>query len=605
MKIFFKATFIRERPVFSTEQESPDYFQLGKINYDPVPLLYSSLLKDILDRFPFIPSLPSHHDALDYNFLQLKLLSGKNFLSRMKRIEEDFFRIKRQNARENASAFMVLQTEFLREIKNQIETLRVIEAECLKSNFHFKQAFFVRRDITKKILENHLKALDHSANWFDKKLDELENQNRKELDRELKNQIRPSSRETIQPSSKTSLIAVLEAFPSADATKLGTALQKIYRYLVQDFDHFQPTQKCLLRKSELHFEKPLFKKSFFQSEIFDQRLWKQLSHFSEASLKESSGQFSNHGAFEFHSTHSKNHDACSFLESLEKSTRFHFQSAPPNLQKDAKVIEGIRAFSLAKNQDQAANWNQIPHHYQKRSALPSSIFGAISKITFDIPKEAASLSVPHSKGNPSQKSGEGLRAPGGESSNPRNEESEDLIKRLEDQRREFANPFQIEEFYPPVFAVYGPKTASTSAAKANAPTRASNSVLGSTRKESGKEAISDTPSRSNAVLKEARNVDFFKNTANSLSNYSRSYDNHPEDHFYPVMEVKWARFIVKQAKWVPEEASMVPLTLYKDDQNMSPKRVHLGERSESKVIENSNDGKESAQKITFRKKLGA
>ncbi|MEI8026695.1 MAG: hypothetical protein WCI18_10135 [Pseudomonadota bacterium] len=597
MKIFFKATFIRERPVFSTELESPDYFQLEKINYDPVPALSWNLLKDILDKFPFIPSLPEHHKALDYNFLQLKLLSGKNFLSRMKRIEEDFFRIKRQNARENASAFMVLQKEFLREIKIEIDTLRIIEEECLKSNFHFKQAFSERRGVTKKHLENHLKALDQSANWFDKKLDELENEHSAELARELKNQILPSSRESILPSSKTSLVAVLEAFPSADATKLGIALRKIYRYMVQDFDHFQPTQKCLLKKSELHFERPVFQKSLFQSEIFDQSLWKQLSHFSEALQKTSSVPFPNPGALAFRSANIKNHSTSSFLESLEKSTRFDFQTAPPNLLKDAKFIAGIRAFSVAKNQEMALNGNQIPVHHGNNSEISSSIFGSISKIKFDVPKEAASLSAPQQRRNPFQK--------WSDASYPKNEECEDLIARLEDQKREFADHFKIQEFYPPAFAAYRPKAAGKSAAKENTPARASNSGLESTHKESAEEAASESLSLSNPIPKEQINVDFAKDTTKSLSLYSRSLINQPEDHFYPVMEVKWARFTVKQAQWVPEEASAVPLDNYKENQNISQKRVNWGERIESNVTENSNDGKESTRKITFRKKLGA
>ena len=484
MKIFFKATFIREKPVFSTELQPPDYFQLKKINYDPVPVLSPSLLKDILDRFPFIPSTPNHHAALEYSYLQLKLLSGKNFLSRMKRFEEDFFRIKRQEARENASAFKTLQTEFLREIKIELDTLRIIDEECLKSNFHFKQAFLERREITKKHFENHLKALDQSANWFDKKLDELENEHRTELARRLKNQNLPGSSESIPTSSKTSIIAVLEGFPSTEATKLGIALQKIYRHLVHDFDHFRPTQKYLLRKSELHFDKPASQQELFQREIFDQRLWKQLSHISEALQKTSSGQIHDPGALGLHPRLAKNDSSSSFLELLEKSTRLQVQLEPPNLLKNAKVLEGLRAFSLVKSHDQSVYLNPTTNSPESSSKLPTSIFGAISKVTFDVQKEAAFISVPREKWNPLLKWSGAASAPFDESSYLWSEESERLIKKLEDERSAFAERFQIEESAPQAFTTYGPKTASAPAAKEVTQTGSSNHLLEKPNQES-------------------------------------------------------------------------------------------------------------------------
>lgn len=273
MSVFFKASFVGEKPFYLAEKESPNYFKLEKINFDPVPVLSTSLLKDILERFPFIPSLPSLHDALDHNYAQLKFLSGKNFLSRMKRLEEDFFRIKKENSRENAAAWLTLQKEFLREIKIEMEALKLIEAERLKSDFHFKEAFSERKQLTKKHLELHLKSLDEAAAWFNRKLEELEDERRLYSKRLTPNSIALSATEvSFQNSGKVSLSAVLSSFPAAEAARMSSILLKANQTLVNSIDSFQPTKDSLARKRESFFDQGLFEK-----QVLNEKFWSYLS----------------------------------------------------------------------------------------------------------------------------------------------------------------------------------------------------------------------------------------------------------------------------------------------------------------------------------------
>lgn len=96
---------------------------------------YASLVQTFLQKFPSNPKMPGLHPALRHNFQALKMNAAKVFVSKMSRIEAQFYQLNLERARTEEAANRRIARSAANEIIRQI----MIERHIIdREKFYYK-----------------------------------------------------------------------------------------------------------------------------------------------------------------------------------------------------------------------------------------------------------------------------------------------------------------------------------------------------------------------------------------------------------------------------------------------------------------------------------
>jgi len=146
---------------------APDHTLKDKsADYGAIRKCFESLVRTTMERFPVVPKMPSYNASLDYNYQMLKVLAGRHFISRMKRLERDFLTHELELARGRDIDWRSFSRRLRGELEGQIHDVRQIEREQKLSHFYFERARLAMEQNEEKHLKEWLHSIEERAFWI-------------------------------------------------------------------------------------------------------------------------------------------------------------------------------------------------------------------------------------------------------------------------------------------------------------------------------------------------------------------------------------------------------------------------------------------------------
>ena len=151
-------------------------FKMNHEKYDSMKTDSNTLIRNILVRFPFIPPTAGYHPALDYNYLEMSALAGRHFLSRMKRIEAEYFLKCRRAARDKEAAHIEFMRLMKLEIENDLHVLKILEGERRVTKALFEKVYHSQLSRNKMFLDKWSQLVNQQAESLQRQKNALDQQ---------------------------------------------------------------------------------------------------------------------------------------------------------------------------------------------------------------------------------------------------------------------------------------------------------------------------------------------------------------------------------------------------------------------------------------------
>ncbi len=246
-------------------------FKMNHEKYDSMKTDSNTLIRNILVRFPFIPPTAGYHPALDYNYLEMSALAGKHFLSRMKRMEAEYFLKCRRAARDKDAAHIEFMRLMKLEIENDLHVLKILEGERRVARALFEKVYHSQLSRNKLFFDKWFQLVNQQA-------ESLQRQ-KKSLDQQISIERHRIEWLTNQHKSSSSLPGLLldfslEEMLEASPLAMSSTLLKLFRtYQGEYLYKFCQTESSIAAQNCFRF---------LSAKLFSRESWLNIDRLSHA-----------------------------------------------------------------------------------------------------------------------------------------------------------------------------------------------------------------------------------------------------------------------------------------------------------------------------------